>query len=147
VAEASLVEITEALADQLRAGLTVLPAGMDGIQVEPIRVANPTPPTIDMYPDTPCLERTGQGGRSWEALWVVRARVGTVDNTAAQQLLLGLIDPRMDSSLRAVIESDRTLQGTVDDVQIEPLSPSGQTLYSETGITLFGAEWRIRMVL
>jgi hypothetical protein len=141
------MEITEALADQIRVGLELSDAGAHGIQVEPIRVANPTPPTIDMIPDTPFLERTAQGGHSWEAVFVVRARVGTVDNVSAQQLLLGLLDPRQDSSLRAVIEADRTIGGTVDDSHLDQLSPSGQIIYQETGTTLLGAEWRIRLVL
>jgi hypothetical protein len=147
MAGASLLLITGTLADQLRTGLELSDAAAAGIQVEPLRVANPTPPTIDMYPDTPFLERTAMGGEDWEAVFVVRARVGTVDNTSAQELLLDLLDPRSESSIRAAVEADRTIGGTVDDCHLDPLSPSGQIIYQETGTTLLGAEWRIRMVL
>lgn len=141
----SLNEIMAAIAGQVKAALE---PNLAGVQVEPEMVSNPTPPSIDIYPADPFLERTTFGpAGSYEATFIVRARVSAADQVGGQQLLLDLLDPRGDYSLLDALAADATFGGVVDDSTVDG-GPSGFLSYpAEGGGDLVGAEWRTRVVL
>lgn len=149
-ATVTVSDVMAAIAAQLQAELG--PA-LEGIQVDPKLVSNPTPPCLDVYPADPFLERTsfGPGGFGAEAVFTVRARVVTADQQDGQELLLQFMDPRGPLSLWAALEADATLGGTVDDSTVEAVS--GFVPYESAGGaggytgTLLGAEWRLRVEL
>lgn len=120
---------------------------LDGLQVIPRFAYNPTPPAIDIFPDPLFLFQAAMS--AYEAVFVVRARVTYVDSLAGQELLLELLDPSSELSLRAALEADRTFAGTVDASGPQeglPLS-SGLLEYDYGETTLLGAEWRVRVEL
>lgn len=141
-----IVDVMEALADQLREWLPAT-GELDGLQVEPLAVSNPTPPCIDLYPADPFMEQNAMDFRSQDVLLIVRARVSSADQQASQRLLLSMMDVNSDVSVRAALASDRSLGGTVADSTVEAVS--GFTWYAEAngGGGLLGCEWRTRLVL
>ena len=145
---ASLVEIVEALADQITDNVAAQDLGGEALQVWPFLVLNPTPPCVDIYPADPFSEQTEYGPTGSRDVWfTVRARVAPTDVDAAQQLLLQLMDPRSDTSVFAALISDRSLGGRVSDLL--PAGPSGIIVYSPIGNEgyLVGCEWRTRVLL
>ena len=143
-ATATLNEVMAAIADQLRAQLE---ATVDGVQVEPRMLFNPTPPCLDIYPGDPFLLQTAMGVASREAMFVVRARVSTADSEAGQELLLDLLDPRAPTSVLAALTEDRTFAGAVQDSAT--VGTSGYILYADPGgnQSLLGCEWRVQVIL
>lgn len=100
---------------------------------------NPTPPSIDVYPGDPFLDGAGFGSRELRAYFTVRARVGTPDSEAAQQLLLRLLDPDDPASVQNALEADGTYV-------VVPEGVSGYRQYpDDTGGNerLLGVEWRV----
>jgi hypothetical protein len=140
VSPPTLVEIMEALADQIRENLagTADPA-IDGLQVEPLLLINPSPPSIDIYPADPFQESIAFGRANNNMRFVVRARTGTADNRGAQDLLLSMMDPRSTTSVALAILEDRTLGGDVEHVHVE--GPSSYGVFAEEGGSLLGCTW------
>ena len=135
------------------AHLMVSDEPIDGIQIDPKLVSNPTPPCIDIFPDpNGFLERSTFGpGGGYSALFIVRARVTTADQQDGQELLLQLLDPRGPLSLWAALETDATFAGTAEDSTVEEVSgfipydaAGGPTAYNGA---LLGCEWRLRVVM
>jgi len=93
------------------------------------------------------MEQTAFRLGSVEVSFTVRARVNTVDNQAAQTLLLTMMDPRAVESVAAAIESDRDLGGTVSQVRAGP--PSGFQAFTDAGGqgNLLGCQWTATVVL
>ena len=142
-------ETMEAIAAQLEA---VLGLEIDGLQVDPKLVTNPTPPCFDIYAADPFIERSSFGpGGGYEAVYTIRGRVTTADQQDGQELLLQFMDPRAPLSVWAALEQDATLGGTVEDSTVETVS--GYRSYESAGGTggnhgvLLGAEWRLRVVV
>lgn len=142
MSDATILEVMAAVATQLEVQLgPVVP----GIQVERLMIANPTPPTLDIYPGDPFgTDTTFDNGR--EQIFTIRARVQMADREAGQELLLGLMD-RNGTSVIGALRSDPTLGGTVDDSLVE--GPSGYTEYVESGGPgrWMGCEWRLQVEL
>jgi hypothetical protein len=139
-------DIVEAIA----AALQPLTLQIPGLQIDPFVNGLPTPPTIDIYPDPGTfLERSAMGPGSWEAVFVVRARVSTTDQYAGQQLLLDLMDPRpaAAASLIGALEADPTLGGTFDDLNVEFPSGYGELADPASERPLLGVVWRARVIL
>lgn len=137
--------VMEAIAGRLEAGLD---PHLDGIQVDPRMVFNPTPPCLDIYPADPFLVQTAFGPGEREATFVIRARVSTADNEGGQELLLDLLDPAGNLSVIDVLAADSTLGGAVQDSAV-PIGPSGFIVYAAEGGggDLLGAEWRLQVIL
>jgi hypothetical protein len=137
-------DIVEAIADALQPLTLEIP----GLQIDPYINGLPTPPTIDVYPDPGTfLERSAFGPGSWEAVFVVRARVSTADQHSGQQLLLGLMDPRSDTSLIGMLEADATLGGVAQDTNVELPTGYGQLADPASEQPLLGCIWRVRVVV
>lgn len=143
-------EVMAAIAAQVK---TVLDPVIDGIQVEPGVVSNPTPPCVDVYPGDPFIEKTTFGpGSATEAVFTVRARVVTADQQDGQRLLLQMMDPYGPLSVWAALETDATFGGTVDDSTVEnvsgmhPYESAGTGMANYSG-SFLGCEWRLRVEL
>lgn len=136
----------QAIADALQPLTLEIP----GLQIDPYINGLPTPPTLDIYPDPGTfLERSAYGNGSWEAVFVVRARVATVDQQAGQQLLLRLMDPRPaePASVIVALETDPTLGGVCDDTNVEFPTGYGALADPASEQPLLGCIWRTRVVL
>ena len=118
------------------------------IQVDSRMTFNPTPPCIDMYPDTPWRgeETAGFGDVSGEYFFIVRARVSTADHDEAQDILLELMDDNGALSVAAALEEDETLGGHASAVHVT--DQSGFTQFIDTGNqgALLGATWNVTVV-
>ena len=92
MARATMAEIMEAMADQIREAL--LSVTDVAVQVEPRMVLNPSPPTIDIYPGDDSRDPSSAGFDDVAGgyFFTVRARVSTADETAGQDLLLAFMD-------------------------------------------------------
>jgi hypothetical protein len=64
---------------------------------------NPSPPALDVYPATPFQVGAGFGIGESQVFLTVRARVGTADTEAAQQLLLRMLDPNDEASVEGAL--------------------------------------------
>jgi len=148
-ATATVPATMAAIAAQLE--LELAPA-IEGVQVEPGLVWNPTPPCLDVYQGDPFITRGSFGpGGGYEAIYTVRARVTTADQQDGLELLAEMMDPHGPLSVWTALEADATFGGTVDDSTVEALS--GLLPYDSAGGaggytgTLVGAEWRLRVIL
>lgn len=115
------------------------------IQVEPRRVFNATPPTIDIYPGDPFLDSQTTGfGEEDNPVFTVRARVATGDSDAGQELLLELMDDEGDLSIVLALEDDRTLNGMASDVYAQ--GQAGWTMFDDGFGPLLGYAWRVLVI-
>ena len=138
-------DIVQAIAEALQP----LTAEISGLQISPYINGLPTPPTIDVYPDPgQFLERSAYGIGSWEAVFVVRARVSTTDQYSGPQLLLALMDPRdTPTSLIVTLTADRSLGGVVQDVNVEFPTGFGALSDPASEQPLLGCTWQVRVVV
>lgn len=110
MADASLADIMDALADQIRTALADVTDV--AIQVEPRLLINPTPPTIDIYPGDGRDDQSQAFDDVSGGYFIsVRARVALGDNIEAQSLLIALMDDADPLSLGYAILSDPHLDG------------------------------------
>lgn len=130
MATAGLVEILDSLATAVR---DILDDVTDvDVQVEGRLVTNPTGPCVDMYPGDASRfgESSGMGlfedmGDGYQL--TVRARVGTADNIAAQDLLLAFMDDTDPLSLAGAVTDDPTLNGLA--ASVDARDPTGFVRY------------------
>jgi hypothetical protein len=137
---ASLTDIREALADSLRESL---PAGE--VQVSAYILANPSPPTVQIFPGETDWHQALQDGLEKREL-IIQALVGTPTEEGAQRRLDGFLASTGEFSLKAAIEKvapgDRTvtLGGLVEDVEV--VKTKGYQVYKTEGKPpQLGAEW------
>jgi hypothetical protein len=145
--DATVGEIMDALAEQMMDVLcgTVNPV-IEQLQVEPRMVFNPTPPAIDIYPADPFTEQIAYGPGNRELMFIVRARVSTVESEGGQDLLLSMMDPREPTSVAGAVEASSTLGGVVEDVSVE--GPTGFGVFPSVGTdgNLLGCTWTVAVL-
>jgi hypothetical protein len=147
----SLSSILEAIADQIR---DVLDDSTDWtFQVEPGYVANPTPPTIDVFlgdPGRELLESGSFGATDADTAggeWIiVRARVSPTDASAGQEILVELSDPESELSLVQALYDDPTLGGLASDISLENRSGMVPIPTIDGGAWHFGITWRFLVI-
>jgi hypothetical protein len=136
-----------AIADELAAKVAAA-LGDNISQVSGRRIFSPTPPTIDIYPADTFRADVGRGfGDLGGALiFVVRARVNSADNEAAQDLLLDLMDDESDVCVAAALADDQTLNGLASTIEVD--GPTGFRVYDDLGHTqaFIGCEWTVTIV-
>ncbi len=137
----------QALADQIEntLGGTADPQVIEGLSVYPLLELNPTPPAIDIYPDTPFQEAVGFGPGNNGLNFTVRARVNTPDNDGAQELLLTMMDPGSSESVALAILSDETLGGTVGQVSVDGPSDYGVFVEPAGNGAYLSCTWRAKV--
>lgn len=149
MSDTTLVEIMEALANQIRTNLATAVGTADPViedlQVEPLLNINPTPPSIDVYPADPFQEAIAFGRANNNMRFTVRARVTTAEHQEGQRLLLSMMDPRSDASVALAITAAGTatpthsLGGVVEHVGVE--GPSNYGVFVENDGSLLGCTW------
>jgi hypothetical protein len=129
---------------QIREGLAANLAGIAGVQVSAYMLANPTPPTIHVYPGQ--IEYDGamiRGVDRWTM--IVQAFVGLVSDIGAQVKLDTFIAPSGAGSVKAGLEADRTLGGLVQSLRVTECS--GERVYVREGAgPVLGAEWQVQIL-
>jgi hypothetical protein len=140
---ATLAQLLTALADQIRDSLDDVTDV--AVQVEDRMVISPSAPCVDVYPADPSAdEQLGAfGDLIGGELITVRARVGTADTDAGQDLLLALMDDEDPLSILQAINDDRTLGGWAQDTHFR--GRSGYTLFPDSGGegVLLGCLWAV----
>ena len=147
----SLASILEAMADQIR---DVLDDSIDWtFQVEPGYIANPSPPTVDIFladPGRELLETDAFGKTDAAAAggeWInVRARVSPNDKIANQEILVELADPESPLSIVQALYDDPTLNGVAVDLNLENRSGMVPVPTIDGGAWHFGIIWRFLVV-
>lgn len=142
---ATIPQMMDALALRLQTQLcgTVNPV-IEQLQVDGRLIPNPSPPSIDVYPDEDFIESTGFGHNQKMYAFQVRARVGTSDNEAGQDLLLSMMDDEGTASVEAAIWADKTLGGVATVKTV--IGPSAYGLFlipGQVGTNLIGCTWRV----
>lgn len=117
----------------------------NNLVVEPWFVLSPAAPTIDIYPGDQPDEDVGFGQDDW-FVWEIRARVHTVEHFGAQGVLLALMEPWGDTSVRDALLSDQTLGGTVQTANLS--HPSRYTVFvDQAGVSQqLGITWRLTTI-
>jgi hypothetical protein len=144
---ASLTDIRLGLA----ANLAVLNQAT-GIQVLPYLIANPTPPTVLLFPvaseNTRYDLAMGRGLDQWD--FAVQAFVGATTDIGAQATLDKFIASSGPLSIKAALEKkdgpngEVTLGGLVSDVNVTTCT--GYRIYlREGGGAVLGAEWTVEV--
>jgi hypothetical protein len=128
------------LAD-IRAALAANLATLTDVQVSPYMLASPTPPCIEIYPDEVSYDQALQRGLDQWTL-IVRAYVGLTTDQGAQIKLDELLAPSGAMSVKAAVESDPDLGGSIDDLRVT--RASGYRIYARPGTgELLGCEWTV----
>jgi hypothetical protein len=143
VAQAGLLDIMDAMADQIRSVVDDV-TDVD-VQVEPRLNLNPTPPSIDIYPGDLARDQPSAAfdDISGGYLLTVRARVSTADNEAGQALLLAFMDDTNDLSIGQALADDTTLNGYASSLDVT--SQTGYVLFPDPGGegALLGCQWTV----
>lgn len=138
---ASLNDIVEGIYDAL------LPVAVEieGLQLYPYYVRNPSPPCIDVYPADPFQAPSSFGvGRA--VFFTIRARVSQADPDSGQKILLDLLDPTSAASVEEALTADGLGLGV--GVGFPPDgTPTGLRTYDDTlGGEFLGVEWRLEVL-
>jgi hypothetical protein len=138
-------DLLDAMADQIREAV-VLVTDID-IQVEPYWIADPSPPTIDMYPGDVARGTEAQAfGTDGEFLFTVRVRVPANDPVENQATLNALMDDVDPLSVAAALEDEPTLGGLAMSLDIDAATVTGLTLYQYGSESLPGRQFTCRVI-
>lgn len=132
----------------IRSGLvTALQAGITAAQVSGYVLSNPTAPSfeIELAPDGVNYDMSmGRGFDEWFV--TVRGLAGFTTDVGAQKTVDTWIAPSGTGSVKAAIESDRTLSGACDSLHVTSVVPRAFASASVPNATYVGAEWTVRIL-
>jgi hypothetical protein len=111
--------VREAIADAL---------AMDGVQTNPYVLAQPTPPGIQIPPPGATYNYTmrSNGNGLNEYPFVIQAFCALNSDIGAQRLLDEMCADTGPTSIKALLEADKTLGGLVDDLVVTDQIPGRQ---------------------
>lgn len=102
---------------QIRSGLATNLATISGLRTAATMPDNPNPPIAIVVPEGINFDTSfGRGLDTYT--FTVLVVVGRVDERSAQNLLDGYCTATGSTSVKAAIESDRTLSGVVNDLRV-----------------------------
>lgn len=105
----------------LRTALAANLEAIDGVQVSPYALSDPTPPGIQILPaDVDYDLAFGRGADLWR--FTVQPFVNFSSDVGSQIFLDELLNPTGPRSVKTAIESDRTLGGIADNVWAKRVS-------------------------
>lgn len=136
-----MAESIQAAVAEMVAALEPLAAQIDGLQVNGFFNPQASPPTIDIYADTPFQRGAGFGVQSKLLRWVVRARVSNADPLAASQTLYRLLDVTDPASVEAALAAINVV--VPDDGSVDGFA----TFTDDNAGDLIGARWRVAAYL
>lgn len=113
-------------------------------QISPYVLDNPSPPCVYIASGPIEYDQTmGRGHDNWE--YLVYALVGYVSDIGAQMTLDTMLASAGPMSVKALVESDRTLGGAAYSLRVE--SSTGARVYTLAGpnqsAPALGAEWTV----
>ncbi len=125
----------------IRDGIAANLATITNTQILSYQLSNPTTPSISIFPaGTDYNQAFNRGLDRW--VFTVQAIVSVVSDENGQQQLDAYLAPTGSTSIRAAIESDRTLGGAAQNCVVT--NASGYTLFGDTPPVL-GAEWTVEV--
>lgn len=128
----------------IRTGLATNLSALADIQVSAWMLANPTPPTIHVFPASATYDLAMQRGLDRWTL-TVQAFVAAVSDIGAQKLLDALLASSGARSVKAALESDQTLGGAASAVRVT--GSSGYKIFAVDGRPpVLGAEWQVEVL-
>jgi hypothetical protein len=136
-----------ATVNQIREALAANLAGLTAEQHSAYLLTNPVTPALMIMPGPPGggdfteYHQAMQDGLSFMT-FTVRCEVAVGLDVAAQQTLDNYLDVRAGSSVKAAVESDRTLGGLVSDLIVRR-SVAGLVSSSDGSSQKLAAEWEI----
>lgn len=129
----------------IREGLAANLGSLKGCQVSAYVLPNPTPPTIEVYPDAAEGTEYHQAMRNGLHIWrlAVRGMVSVNDGVGAQMKLDEWLADTGASSVFAALESDTTLGGLVAQVVVR--GHSGYQEYARDGLegSVLAVVWNV----
>ena len=126
---------------QIREGIATNLATIADVQVSAYMLAQPTPPAIHVLPGEISYDRASARGLD-EVMMLVQAFVAFSSDIGAQKRLDTMLAPSGAGSVKAAIESDPTLGGTVSDLHVRSASGYRSLLVEGRGLVLV-VEWTV----
>jgi hypothetical protein len=132
---------------EIRAALAAALQGIPGVNVTAYIKGSPQTPALYVYPGAPgggefTNYHTAMGNRAMRT-FTVRALAGSPIEEAAQMRLDELLDADGDSSVRQVLEADKTLGGLVASVTVVRSDSYSSFQLAATSTQLLAAEWHV----
>ena len=129
--------VRQALADRL--------ATIEAVQVNPYALSQPTPPGFQILPPGRTYD-FAMGGANGLSEWtfVVQAFVNFGSDVGAQVLLDEMITDGA-TSVKALLEADKTLGGLVQTLRVLESSP-GRMVELPSGNPMLLVEWRVQIL-
>ncbi len=125
----------------IRAGIAANLATVTDTQIVRYQLANPSTPSIAVFPAQTEYNQAMSRGLD-KYTFTVQAIVSVAVDENGQQQLDDFLEPSGSTSIRAAVESDRTLGGAVQNLQVTRVS--GYTLFGDSPPVL-GAEWTVEV--
>lgn len=117
--------------------------GLRAVAYEPDKISPPTAVVGDVSIDYDQTFGTA-AARCHKLDITVRVYVARATDRAGQDRLDEYVSPTGASSIKAALEADKTLGGTVDDLHVP--SMSGYGFYEVAGTVLMGAEFAVSVL-
>lgn len=137
-----------ATVEDIRAGIAANLSAITNCQVSAYVLSNPTPPCLYVKPDPDdgvvYDSSMGRGHDTWT--FQVFGLVGAVADIGSQKRLDRWVDSAGAESVKAKLESDRTLGGAADFCRV--VSCSGYSEYAVAGLNtaVLGAVWTVEVL-
>lgn len=135
-------------------GLAANLSTIEGFQKSAFLLANPTPPAVEIEPLPTEYDKTFQRGLD-QWMFLVRVFVGLTTDIGSQKRVLRMMAPSGFMSIKQAVESDTTLGGSAQDLEVTKCS--GYKLFIRETTTpgrpgsisgpLLGAEWTVRVLV
>ena len=125
----------------IRQGIATNLASITGLRVSPTMLDAPRPPVAMVYPDTIDFDLNAVRGAD-TFTFIVFVLVGRADDRTAQNRLDGFVSGA--NSVKAAIESDRTLGGAADTCRVTSMRNYQQVSIGET--VYLGVEFEVEVV-
>lgn len=122
----------------IRQGLAANLGVIDGVQVSPWILSEPTPPILQIRSGDVTYDLTMH--RGWDQhTMIIQALVPFSSDIGSQMLLDSLMAPDGPTSVKEAVEADITLGGAADQAHVTECS--GTQLATVGGVAMLLAEW------
>lgn len=129
---------------EIRAGIAANLATITGVQILAYMLASPTPPFIQIYPGPMAYDAAMARGLD-RPVYMIQAAVSTTTDQGAQIMLDQLLEASGAMSVKAAVESDRTLGGKVGGLRVTEMSGYKWLVLEGHGMML-GADWTVEVL-
>ena len=133
----------------IRMGLAANLASIEGVQISPYMLTNPTVPTLEVFPDPESNVQYHKAFANGVSKWVmcVRGIAGAVTDIGGQETLDEWLEMSGPTSVFAAIESETTLDGRVADVTVTECTGYSEYIKRGTQSSYFASTWVVEVLL